>query len=158
MNIKTIFCDMDGVIVDFRKGCEDLDAIEGTKVDWAEVHKIGPNFWADLDWTKDGQEFIKWLISFCKECSIDLCILSAVNYDDGVKGKQIWLDEKIPSISKQNRYFVRFGKDKYKYASKNALLIDDYGKNIEGFIMAGGQGVKFKNFQQAKEEIITLVK
>ena len=158
MNINTIYCDLDGVLTDFRKGCENLDAIEGTKVDWAKVHKLGPDFWADLDWTSDGKEFIDWLVKFCKDCSIDLCILSAVNYSDGVKGKQIWIDEKIPSVPKQNRYFVRFGKDKVKYAAKNALLIDDYGKNVEGFIMAGGQGVRYKNFQQAKEEIIALVK
>ena len=99
MNINTIYCDMDGVLVDFRKGCEDLDAIEGTRVDWDTVHKLGPDFWADLDWTADGKEFIDWLVKFCKDCSIDLCILSAVNYSDGVKGKQIWIDEKVPSVS-----------------------------------------------------------
>lgn len=157
MSVNTIFLDMDGVIADFTKGAKKIDAIEGTKVDWPKLKKLGTNFWSELEWTPDGEKFARWLVKLCKESKIDLCILSAVAYEDGVKGKQIWLDEKLPTISKQNRYFVRGGRDKAKYASKNAVLIDDFGRNIEAFVMVGGQGVKFKSFEQAKEDLMSLI-
>lgn len=157
MSVNTIFLDMDGVLTDFTKGAKKIEAIEGTKVDWPKIKKQGTNFWSELEWTPDGEKFARWLVKLCKESKIDLCILSAVAYEDGVKGKQIWLDEKLPTISKQNRYFVRGGRDKAKYASKNAVLIDDFGRNIEAFVMAGGQGVKFKNFEQAKEDLMSLI-
>lgn len=157
MNIQTIYLDMDGVISDFKKGCEEIDAIDGTKVDWPKIHELGPNFWAELPWTKDGEKLVKWLIKFCNDSKIDLCILSAVNYSDGVKGKQTWLDEKIPTLSKQNRYFVKFGRDKAKYANKTSLLIDDFGKNIEGFVMAGGEGIKYKTFEQCRDDLMSIV-
>lgn len=151
--IKTIFLDMDGVIVDFRKGCEELDAIEGTKVDWKIVHENGSKFWSELDWMKNGEQFYKWLSKYCKEQNIDLCILSAVGYQDGIDGKQEWLDNHV-SIPRQNRYIVKLGKDKAKYASEDSLLIDDFGKNIEAFVMAGGRGIKFQNAKQARDEIL----
>jgi len=157
MSIKTIYLDMDGVLTDFRRGCEDQDAIQGTKVDWPKIHKLGAGFWADLEWLEGSEAFYKWLVNYCKEQKLDLCILSAVNYSEGVAGKQAWLDKHCPEIPKQNRYFVNFGKLKNKYASETAALIDDFGKNIEAFIMASGRGIKFENPTQAKEEVTRLV-
>lgn len=157
MDIKTIYCDMDGVLTDFVKGAQKADAINGKVVDWKKINKLGSAFWAELEWTKDGQQFINWLRKLCTESKIDLCILSSVGREEGVKGKQMWLDEKTPFISKQNRYFVKRGSDKGKYASRSSILIDDFGKNIEAFIMAGGQAVKYENFNQARDEITGLL-
>lgn len=154
MKINTIFLDMDGVIADFRKGCENLNAIQGTKVDWEIVHKAGSDFWANLDWCEGGQKFYKWLVKFCKEQNIDLCILSAINYDAGMQGKQDWLDKNCPEIPRQNRYFSTFGKEKVKYANKTSLLIDDFGKNIERFIMAGGQGIVYTDPTDAMNKVL----
>lgn len=154
-HIKTIYLDMDGVIVDFRKGCEEIDAIQGYKVDWTKVRAAGLEFWANLPWTTDGQKFYKWLEKFCDEQHIDLCILSSVNFNDGVNGKYEWIlnNTRIPN---KNIYIVSNGKAKAKYANKTSLLIDDFGKNIEAFIMADGLGIKFKSAQQAKEELLAI--
>lgn len=154
MKIETIYLDMDGVIADFRKGCEQLNAIQGTKVDWDIVHKEGSAFWANLDWCEGAQPFYKWLVRFCKEQRIDLCILSAINYEAGVEGKREWLDKNCPEIPNQNRYFAKSGKDKTKFANKNALLIDDFGKNIERYIMAGGQGILYKDPADARDRLL----
>ena len=48
-------------------------------------------------------------------------------------------------------YFVDRNTDKIHFAEETSLLIDDYGKNIEKFIQAGGQAIKFNN--SAKEVI-----
>ena len=57
-----IFCDMDGVIVDFEKGYEKLpDALEldgtyhSTPEFWDPINKAGSEFWVNLDWTSDGK-------------------------------------------------------------------------------------------------------
>lgn len=154
-NIDTIYLDMDGVIVDFRKGCEELNAIEGYKVDWETIHANGAEFWATLDWTKEGERFYYWLEKFCDEQGIDLCILSAVNYDDGVYGKLEWLKNHC-RIPQKNIYIVKNGKAKAKYANETSLLIDDFGKNIEQFVLAGGKGIKFKSAGQTRQELLKL--
>ncbi|MBO7691326.1 MAG: hypothetical protein J6T10_01670 [Methanobrevibacter sp.] len=153
--IDTIYLDMDGCIVDFRKGCEELDAIEGYKVDWEKVHANGIDFWANLPWTPEGERFYKWLEKYCDEQGIDLCILSQVNYDEGVQGKYEWLmnNTRVPN---KNIYIVKTGKAKAKYASNSSLLIDDFGKNIESFVMAGGKGIKFESPGQVRQELMKL--
>ena len=62
MKIDTIYLDMDGVIVDFLAGCKSINAWDGGyKVDWPKIHAAGPEFWADLPWTKEGEKFYYWL-------------------------------------------------------------------------------------------------
>ena len=156
-NIDTIYLDLDGVICDFRKGCERLGAIEGYVVDWEKVHAEGSLFWAELEWTEDGQKFYNWLERFCDEQGIDLCILSQVAYQDGIDGKYEWLrnNTRIPN---KNIYIVKTGKAKSKFACPNALLIDDFGKNVEHFILGGGKAIKFNNAKQAKTDILDVIK
>ena len=69
--ITTIYLDMDGVIVDFRKQCEKYKCIEGTKIDWHIIHEAGPEFWEECPWTESGESFYKWLDRFCKEENFD---------------------------------------------------------------------------------------
>jgi hypothetical protein len=155
-NINTIYLDMDGVICDFCGACKDIDAIEHYKVDWDKVHSAGIDFWANMAWTNEGQKFYKWLEKFCDEEGIDLCILSQVNYSDGVNGKIEWLmaNTKVPN---KNIYIVKTGKAKAKYANNQSLLIDDFGKNIESFVLAGGFGIKFESPGQARQALLDLL-
>lgn len=155
--IDTIYCDLDGVLVDFRGGCKELEAINGYNVDWEKVHDAGIDFWANLNWTKEGERFYKWLEKFCDEEGIDLCILSQVSYNDGVFGKLEWIRNNMPKMPNKNIYIVKKGKDKAKYANEKSVLIDDFGKNIETFIMGGGKAIKFKSAGQVRQELIKLI-
>lgn len=154
--ITTIYLDMDGVLTDFRGACQEIDAIEHYKVDWEKVHAAGIDFWSNMPWTKEGERFYKWLEKFCDEEGIDLCILSQVNYSDGVNGKIEWLmsNTKIPN---KNIYIVKNGKSKAKFANDSSLLIDDFGKNIEAFVLAGGLGIKFESPGQCRQAIFELL-
>lgn len=153
--IDTIYLDMDGCIVDFRKGCEELKAIDGYNVDWETIHAAGPEFWENLTWTKEGERFYYWLEKFCDEQGIELCILSHVSYEDGIVGKLNWLQRNC-RIPNKNIYIVKTGSDKAKYATDTSLLIDDYGKNVEAFIMAGGKAIKFKSAGQVRQDLLSL--
>lgn len=154
--IDTIYLDMDGVICDFCGACADIDAIEHYKVDWEKVHAAGIDFWANMKWTKEGERFYKWLEKFCDEEGIDLCILSQVNYNEGVNGKIEWLmaNTKVPN---KNIYIVKTGKAKSKFANSSSLLIDDFGKNIESFVLAGGVGVKFESPGQCRQALLQIL-
>jgi len=147
---------MDGVITDFCGACEEIDAIEHYKVDWEKIHQAGIDFWSNMKWTKEGEKFYKWLEKFCDESGIDLCILSQVNYSEGVTGKMEWLmaNTKVPN---KNIYIVKNGKSKAKFANNSSLLIDDFGKNIEAFVLAGGVGIKFENPAQAKQKLLDVL-
>ena len=147
---------MDGVITDFCGDCEEIDAIEHYKVDWEKIHQAGIDFWSNMKWTKEGEKFYKWLEKFCDESGIDLCILSQVNYSEGVTGKMEWLmaNTKVPN---KNIYIVKTGKSKAKFANNSSLLIDDFGKNIEAFVLAGGVGIKFENPAQAKQKLLDVL-
>lgn len=156
MQIDTIYLDMDGVIVDFLAGCKSINAWDGGyKVDWPKIHAAGPEFWADLPWTKEGEKFYFWLEKYCDEQGIELCILSQVGYQDGVTGKLEWLRNNC-RVPNKNIYIVAKGKDKAKFANDTSLLIDDFGKNIESFIMAGGKAIKFKSAGQTKDDLLGL--
>lgn len=144
-----------GVITDFRGACKELSAIEHYKVDWEKVHAAGIDFWAYMKWTEEGERFYYWLEKFCDERGIELCILSQVTYDDGVNGKLEWLRNNC-RIPNKNIYIVKSGKDKAKFAAPKSLLIDDFGKNIEAFIMAGGKGIKFENPGQTRQALLNL--
>lgn len=164
--IKTIYLDMDGVIADFEKGVKDIGALEDGKIVWSKIHKVGPDFWANLDWMPASQTFYTWLKGFCKENKIDLCILSAAgiaDYKATERGKQDWLDKNCADIGKQNRYIVQTGNGKSaaqckaKFAAETALLIDDFSKNINAFIMAGGQGLLCRDLKKVREAILDMV-
>ena len=152
--IDTIYLDMDGVICDFRKKCEDLDCIQGTKIDWKVVHENGPEFWSEMEWTKNGRPFYKWLKRLCDEEDIDLYILSSVNFTDGKIGKIDWL-KKNTSFDMHHILIVPFGKDKAMYASETSLLIDDFGKNCQQFSsIKNAKAVKFVSAMQARKDVL----
>lgn len=148
-NINTIYLDMDGVICNFRGACEKLNCISGTKVDWNVIHSNGADFWENIEWLPNAENFYKWLNKICIEENIDLFILSAVNYTDGKIGKINWL-LKNTKIDRHHILIVNNGNEKAYYANQNALLIDDYKKNCDVFIKNNGQALLFDNITNTK--------
>ena len=57
-----IYCDMDGVLVDFEKGYYDLTGTstkqfpKGDNSFWQPISDAGAEFWATLPWMPDGKE------------------------------------------------------------------------------------------------------
>ena len=150
--IKTIYLDMDGVLCDFKSAVVDKNIYNPTKntINWDLLKSLGSEFWANLQWIREGQRLYAGLFKFCIEQKITLCILSSIGFREGKVGKQQWIENHI-TINPMCIYFVDRNTDKIHFAEENALLIDDYGKNIEKFIQAGGQAIKFNN--NAKEVI-----
>lgn len=158
--IDTIYLDMDGVITDFIKGAKDggyvfNDENKKTKIDWEALRSEGAAFWQRLEWTKEGKKLYNWLDKYCKENNIELCILSSVDYSEGVLGKRNWLRNNKVDIPMKNVYLVSKN-NKHKYAEPNSLLIDDFKPNCDQFIAKGGKAIQYTNLDDLKEKIVLL--
>ena len=135
-----VYCDMDGVIVDFERGYNDLTGKEAPGVHstydktdfWSAITKAGSKFWADLHWMSDGKE----LWNYIKQYSPKLLTAPSREKSSEI-GKQEWIDKHLPGTP----VIFKQAKDKKDLAEPNAILIDDRKDNIQQWIDAGGIGI-----------------
>jgi predicted kinase len=135
-----VYCDMDGVLVDFERGYNELTGEKTPGVNstynkedfWASITKAGAKFWADLNWMSDGQQLWSYIKPFNPK------LLTAPSREKSSEvGKQEWVDKNIPSTP----VVFKQAKDKKDLAEPNAILIDDRKDNIQQWIDAGGIGI-----------------
>lgn len=132
-----IYCDMDGVLVDFDKGYKELTGKEASfdtpkEEFWAPIQKAGAAFWIKLQWMPDGKK----LWEFIKPYNPDL--LSAPSRDESSKiGKFVWVKRNVPGT----KLILRQAERKQEFATPNSILIDDRADNIQRWKDAGGIGI-----------------
>lgn len=144
--IETIYCDLDGVLVDFEKKIREEFGVsskeffsKNTQIDaWKKIDKI-KNFWYDMEWTDGGKELWKYLQSLS---DVEIKILtSPVNLVKNCKtDKSKWVRENLGSDVD-----VIFSQKKEKYANPQSVLIDDKYSNIQKFKENGGIGIYYTN-------------
>ena len=148
----TIYCDLDGVLVDFDKGYKDLTGMttqeansQGDKVFWEPIAKAGEKYWVDLEWMSKGKQ----LWDYIKQYNPSL--LSAPSREKSSRtGKQKWVDNNLPGV----KLILANAVDKQNYSGKNQILIDDREKNIEQWRNKGGIGI----FHTSAEDTIKQLK
>ena len=120
-----------------------------TSLAWKVIAISGVDFWSTMEWQSGGQELVK----FVKSLNLPVEILTAGSGASAASGKQAWL--KSNGLGDLPFNIVSSGKEKYKYASSDKLLIDDMDENIELFRNAGGMGIIHtdtnKTISQVKE-------
>jgi hypothetical protein len=132
-----IYCDMDGVLVDFDKGYKELTGKEAsfdipTEKFWEPLSKAGAAFWIKLKWMPDGKQ----LWSYIKPYNPDL--LSAPSKEESSKiGKFVWVKREMPGT----KLILRQAEHKQEFATPNSILIDDRADNIQRWKDAGGIGI-----------------
>lgn len=148
-NVK-IYVDMDGVLVNFEKGLNDiLDEPYDKKryntdskyksLIWKSISKFqkdGGNFWEQLSKMNDADQ----LWNYVKKYD-NVEILTATGnpkYGSGEQKKK-WIKQNISNNVKVN--LVRLSKDKAQFADEDSILIDDQKKSIEPWEQAGGIGI-----------------
>jgi predicted kinase len=136
-----VYCDMDGVLVDFERGYNDLTGKQtpgiGSTYDkddfWSAITKAGAKFWADLNWMPDGKQLWDHIKQY------NPTLLTAPSREKSSEiGKQEWIDKNLPDTP----VIFKQAKDKKDLAEPNAILIDDRKDNIEQWIEAGGIGIR----------------
>lgn len=129
-NQYDIYVDMDGVLTNFDKQLEDKTGIKngrefelehGQDVFWDKIHEHGVEFWSEMEWMPMGKKLWNYVKRY------NPTILSAPSkHKDSKVGKIKWIKEHLGDVS----YILIKATDKQKYANENAILIDDYHKNI----------------------------
>lgn len=140
----TLYCDLDGVLVDFDKGVFDIIGkypkdITNVGYLWSIINKH-KNFWIDLNWMPDGEEL--WNYIFLR---FDCEILTGVP-DCGQDKKQnietekkMWCEKNLKRETKKEiKVNVCASKDKNKFCKNNDILIDDRFELKEGWEKMGG--------------------
>ena len=138
-NQYKIYCDMDGVIVDFEDGYERLTGknikgnhVKGDSDFWQPITDAGANFWINLKWMPDGEKLWKYIKNYSPS------ILSAPSREKSSRiGKEIWVRTNIPGTE----LILKPASEKQELAEPNAILIDDRKDNIQQWKDAGGIGI-----------------
>ena len=145
--MKKVYVDMDGVITDFKSAVLDLDASLNTALEenappdakdrmFKAIEDAGPNFWANMSWTKDGKELL--------ENIKNPVLLSSPGRDGKFRtyaeeGKKIWVQNNCPGTP------LFLEPDKFFYADRDSVLIDDMKENVDAWTYRGGVGILHKD-------------
>jgi hypothetical protein len=142
----TIFCDMDGVLVDFDKGYEDLTGKHTKHSDLQDRNEFWGllarslkekglteyDYWVNLEWMPDGQTLWNYIKGY------NPYILTAPSMDPGSKqGKTEW----VARLDGMKKLYFKPAKFKSEYSGKNRILIDDRADTIERWRSKGGIGI-----------------
>ena len=141
-----IYCDMDGVLCDFKKAAEKVTGMSITKWSyankeekWAPI-KNTPRFWHTLPWMPGGQQLWNYIKKYNPH------ILSAYveeSHDPNcIPGKSHWARTNLGIGINRINLVKRVQKQNYaKVVGEPAILIDDYKKNTDQFTQRGGIGI-----------------
>jgi hypothetical protein len=132
-----IYCDMDGVLVDFDRAYFELTgekASFGTepKKFWEPINKAGAEFWIKMKWMPDGKQLWNYIKPYNPE------LLSAPSYQESsMIGKRVWVKRNTPNT----KLILRSAERKQEFATPNSILIDDRADNVQRWNDAGGIGI-----------------
>ena len=170
-SLPTIYCDMDGVLCDFKKAISDLFNLKSknpsepgpmqmagfsdpnewfnetnTRSKWQPIQDY-KMFWPSMDWTSDGKQLWRFIQKFKPH------ILSAYSpYDKNcIRGKNLWIERNLKISDKSKIHLVRRA-EKKAYSNGN-ILIDDFGRNVKEWKSGGGIPIKHKTANQTISEL-----
>ena len=84
----TVYFDLDRVLADFAKQAEKYGVLKrNNKINWIKMFLIGSVFWSTMEFFPDARESFFKILSYCKENSIQVKILSSVRLASGKRGK-----------------------------------------------------------------------
>ena len=158
-----IFCDMDGVLVDFDRGYQELTGMSTHHADaqgkdefWAKFRQglkdkdiSERSYWENLNWMPDGKQ----LWDYIKQYNPYVLTAPSVNSDipfeeryklennESMQGKTEWV-KRLPNMRK---IYFRSAKRKADFAGPNKILIDDRKDTIDAWNANGGIGILHKN-------------
>lgn len=139
MEKYNIYCDMDGVLVDFNKGYRNLTGKQASfgmdpNTFWAPIDNEGPMFWIGLEWMPKGIELWNYIKKYKPN------ILSSPSRSSTSRtGKTTWCQI---HLKKQYDKILLYPRgQKQQFAKKNAILIDDLENTIKEWRGRGGIGI-----------------
>lgn len=145
------FLDVDGVLANFNKRAFEALGLPYSydhpalrEWHWYEYFDLNfdeldsvctADFWAGIQWMPDGRDILALVES--KFDDIYLLTSPMPNPGSGT-GKILWIERHLPKYKKR---LIITQVDKSIFAGPDTILIDDRDRNIEKFILAGGNGI-----------------
>ena len=133
-----IFCDMDGVLVDFDGEFERNHGVLPYKLPREELWQIvldTENYWVNLPKLSDADKLVNYLNQYGFQI---LTGLPVYGFNKAEKEKKEWLKK---HYGIENGVICCLSKDKQDYGKKGDVLIDDRLPNIERWEQMGGIGI-----------------
>lgn len=152
-----VFCDLDGVLVDFNRGFaelpenpeglspSDFEDKNGKHTIWKIIDKYGEAYWTELYWMNDGRELWDYLEEYKPT------ILSSPSRNPkSISGKAKWVKlnlgindqpvTKLADYSPEKRLVVMQQKQLFAKGPTD-ILIDDTQAKLDKWVEAGGTGI-----------------
>tara|TARA_R110000751_G_scaffold281000_1_gene383541 strand:- start:38 stop:607 length:570 start_codon:yes stop_codon:yes gene_type:complete len=155
----TIFCDLDGVLVDFDKGYEALTGVQtnhasnqGNQHFWNLYRDSLKNkeisardYWENLPWMPDGPKLWNYISKYnpyvLTAPAVDFTIPKPerykVSHNESMQGKTEW----VKRLDNMKKIYFAASSFKQQYSGKNKILIDDRKSTIDAWNSKGGIGI-----------------
>jgi hypothetical protein len=152
-----IYCDMDGVLVNFNKRFNKLTSSNPTQyreengIDkfWEVIDNEGVGFWVGIEWMDDGKE----LFNFLKE-NFDVELLSSPSRAENSRlGKRLWVRNHKLGV----KLNLEYSRSKHKYAAPNHVLIDDRKDIIKDWENKGGIGILHTSAENTIVKLLNII-
>jgi hypothetical protein len=148
-----IYIDLDGVLSNFYKQFikftgEDPDVYKekhGSKAFWDVTKK--DKFWETMEWVSGGKDLWK----FIKDYNPTILSRPGGDIEKCKEQKRKWAKRELGD------YKIIFSHHKEKYASKDAILIDDMKENIDSWEDAGGIGILYTSASSSINKLKSLL-
>ena len=145
-----IFCDMDGVIVNFDEGIKKICGAYPKDLTrpqmWNKVIDT-PNYWVDLEQLPHAKD----LISYLRPHGFKILTgLPVHGYDKAAREKVLWIKK---HFGDDIEVICCLTKDKSTYCKKGDVLIDDRQQTITDWQKAGGIGICHTSWESTLAEL-----
>ena len=149
-----IYCDMDGVLVDFDKqftklsdgiAPRDYENQNGKDEFWNLIDNVGGvGFWVGMPWMPNGKQLWEYISP-----NTPTLLSSPSRSEKSRLGKRLWVRNNLPGT----KLILANSYNKKNYAEENHILIDDRPSNIDQWRAAGGIGILFTSTNQTIQEL-----
>jgi hypothetical protein len=170
-NSVKIYCDLDGVLVNFKKGFFEMTGVATEslqdscddnfmnffyrKIEEKNICEV--EFWSNLDWIEDGQELWNFIKIYHPEIitapsynpNHPVELRYCINHNKSMQGKTKWV-ERLHMAS--NLHFKEAMK-KHELAKVGRILIDDRLDVIESWRNKKGIGIHHINTEKTISEL-----
>lgn len=155
-----IYCDLDGVLADFRKKCIEVLDIDPDAIDfdkdlkdefWTRLRLRGQNghkLWEELEFMPDALSLWQYISRY----NPIICTASGGLTNAEIE-KRNWVQKMLGNVE---TIVVNHSHDKSAYAHKMAILIDDQHRSINPWIAKEGIGILHESAARTIEKLKSL--
>ena len=153
-----IYCDMDGVLVNFNKRFNNLTSSDPTQyreengIDkfWEVIDNEGVGFWVGIEWMDDGKILWEYLKSNFKDVEL---LSSPSRAENSRLGKRLWVRNHKLGV----KLNLEYSRSKHKYAAPNHVLIDDREDIIKDWENKGGIGILHTSAENTIVKLLNII-